>query len=1042
MGARAWMGLVGGAGLSLALGAASCQQNPDPPLLRSMDRPQHVDFVCMQVRTNDADRTVIHPPLPVRRDRCSAIPTNESRSDRDFRPFHLYALVTQTVRGEVAVVDLTLGSVVDSSSAMPNVNLLVVGSVPTGLVSTPDGAATFVATADPNKPAIFALPSSRILGDFYSDQGKPQTIADWPVCALPESPGPVAIVARPGTTLGYELVVVLPGSIRNKPQVLTLDPAYFGIGDTGVTPFAPGKLEPCARAITSTLVLDDAVPSTWTPGPSWPDGVPYVDGGVDLTGQFPAQPSACTAAPPSDAGADAEPADAGDAGDDGGDAGAPPDGGVDASAPDAGEEGGIPVQVPTGAFSHASAAIADGTTLYVADDGLPLVHVIDLSTPGKPTELAPYVATSVVQPERRVTVGALTLSPPTRDYRRYLYALDGRAGSVMVFDATDPRTAPRTPMRRPHAELAPGQSPDRIAFDVPVAAMTFVRTDVPDLTGGTSALCLPSASARTENGAEIEGARGNDYRLGGGLVSELGPARLRGIFALLTLANGQIVVVDVDDWDTSCRRPAKLDGTPTVEGASRGALAVPQATDLASPYNLPAAFSGSVTKEVYFPVSAPHRLRSSKTMILDGTTTRTAPYSLAAQILQGDTPLGAMAPKPFLDVKLAYDLPDVALDQDWTFVYEGQLTGFNGLVAPIATTDAWATLTFDRSGGGLCARGVEDRRLGASRARDLLHQVSVAARAKNGPCDPRTDCSALAERDFALPPGLEERLGDYVVLNDEILPESDGYWRADAACWGDPEPDPNDPNLQKTPTDAAGRRALCKAVFGEQKSHSDERHLPILEAYDDRLVVGVYTPYEPTPALRKGQRASTSRERYRLQLAQCCFHAQSRFQVRTGGEWLAVGSAVGVLHDVTVDPATKACVWGCDARNVLKRSRTVGAITDPGPDGRNVPADTAIGVRDVRDSLFYVRNPFLAALPLWPSTAQKPVPEKDLNIRLQVRGGFTSQRIPLVSGTVTQVSPLNMAFIEPLQQVVVVDGATQGLMIVDLRSLKLVGTYF
>lgn len=986
MRARTWMLLV--AGLAVVSSVfASCQQNPEPPVLRSFDRPQHLDFVCMQVRTNDENRTVIQPPIPMPRDRCSAIPANESLAARDARPFHLFALVTQTVRGEVAVVDLTRGTVIDSSYATPGMNLLVVGSPPTGLVSMPDGTATFVGTADPSKPSIFALPSTQILGDFYSrdaDAGaRPRTVADWPVCSLPEAPGPLAVVARPGTATGYELVVVLSGSARSKPKIVTMDPAYFrpdaaGADAGGVVPFSPGQLEPCMRAITSTLVLDDTVPATWVPGPTWPDGIPYVDGGADLTGKLPKLPSVCgEASPTADAGVDA-------------------DGGADGGA--------LPVRVPAGAFSHASFAIADGTMLYVADDGLPLVHVVDLSTPGKPVELAPYVATSLVQPDARVTVGALALSPPARDYRRYLYAVDARAGSVMVFDATDPRTAPRTPLLRPHRELSPLQAPDRIAFEAPVATMTFVRTDVPDLAGRTGALCVPSTPAPKE-ATDPPQIVGNDYRKGGGLTVDLGPTRLRGVFALLTLANGQIAVVDVDDWDATCRRPARLDGT-----APLGDLAVPLGPQYPSPYDVAVADESSVTDEAFWPVSAPHRARSGKVLVYDGGAARNAPHVLNVQYYQGDAPVNLSAGKPFDVVGgVARDVPDVAIDQDWRFVYEGELPGFDGLVAPMATTDGWQTLLLTRQGGGFCARGVEDQRLGRLRVADALaEQARIQALKGNG-----------AKLDFSLPAGLDQAVGDYVVLTDNLLAESDGYWSVDAACWQ---------NIPEA-TDAAGRRQFCKDAFGDLDApKTAARSFRIREAYDDRLVLASYETQR-----QDGTRLNMA------QLAQCCFHAQTRFRVRAGGEWLAIGSSIGVLHDVGVDPATKACTWSCRERDVLRRSRAIGVVVPSRGMDLPTPKDVELGLSSSKNSPFGVRNPFLAGLPI---VREGTTPVRDANVRMQVRGGFSPARIALTSGTVTQVSPLSMTFIEPLQQVAVVDGASQGLVIVDLATLKTVGTYY
>ena len=118
-------------------------------------------------------------------------------------PFHLFALVTQTTRGEVAVVDLTAGGVVDVDPTTPGINFLPVGRLPSDIAATADGTMVYVGSADPNAPSIFALPSSLILGDSqYFDGGEVDSdgvrpipdLTTWPVCSLPQAPGAVRIL--------------------------------------------------------------------------------------------------------------------------------------------------------------------------------------------------------------------------------------------------------------------------------------------------------------------------------------------------------------------------------------------------------------------------------------------------------------------------------------------------------------------------------------------------------------------------------------------------------------------------------------------------------------------------------------------------------------------------------------------------------------------------------------------------------------------------------------------------------------------------------
>src|SRR5208283_3083782 len=73
-------------------------------------------------------------------------------------------------------------------------------------------------------------------------------------------------------------------------QIAAVDPAPLlrgvKLGDGGAGPTdAPGTLSPCTAFNATTLVT--MPPSSFTAGPAWPDGVPYVDGGVDLDGAEP-----------------------------------------------------------------------------------------------------------------------------------------------------------------------------------------------------------------------------------------------------------------------------------------------------------------------------------------------------------------------------------------------------------------------------------------------------------------------------------------------------------------------------------------------------------------------------------------------------------------------------------------------------------------------------------------------------------------------------------------------------------------------------------
>lgn len=969
---------IASVGLAIAGGwaLASCAPTPTNVPLRTFERAQRMDFVCMQVYGDD---NLPVPARPVPLDTCSPVAPN---TDGTTNPYHLYAIVTQSVRGEVAVVDLTAQKVVDQNREVPGVNFLSVGQVPVDVASTPDGRMTFVSTADPFKPAVYALPSTMILGDSQgtipdASTPPPNALTSWPVCLLPQKGGPINVVQRKD---GFSVAVTLPGDAANSAKVVLIDAKAFE--DPSKTP--PGQLLPCP--ISASIDLRDAAPAAWSPGVPWPDGVPYVDGGAEA-GSLPRVNAACTnvRTPNADAG---------------------PDGSTV-----------FPIEPLRGTHAHASWSVADGDFLFVADDGLPLIHVFDVSVPNAITELEPYVATSILNPERIVSVSQIAVSPRTRDLKRYMYALDQKQGSVLVYDVTDPRTGPKTPMVRPHPELNPFQPPDRITFSAPIASLAFARHDFPlmqiggqQLVAGRSGLlCNPNPSIVTANltPQSTDQELGAFYRVGesgGGLaLAAFNTAgRLRGIFGILTAANGYVITIDVDDWDAPCRRPADM-------SFQRGALGVPEPSVTSDPWGAPMGIG--TTDEAYFPVSQPNRVRSNVYLSNNTTTGQNLPQFVGTpQLVLAQKPISLneaqTAGYGLLSAQLSFDEPTVNLDQDWTVVYEGSLPGFDGIAAIIETEDGWQSVSFKQPSATFCARGVEDLRVGQRVAAALQDEVT-----KNGK--------------IVMPPSASQRITDYVQIVDDLLPPNDSYWNLDGLdCWNFPgQPSPSIPK-------GTARYNACVQTFGTAATQTLARDLPILEAYDDKLVLGRYLAPESVQTRIVAPRDANGETT--LKLAQCCFHKQAKFRVRTGGQWLAIGSSSGYLHHVKVDPDTNACVLGCDQRNALLNARGFDVV-------QSMP-DKMFALD--RDSPFAIRNPLMSFVVAGskPAMGNLTNNQRDLTWKISARGPFKVQSINL-SPSGTAVSPQSMRYIGPLGQMGIVDGSALGLILVDLNSLGISKTY-
>jgi hypothetical protein len=928
------VGLVAAAGtLGAALAISSCAAAPTNVPVRTFEQPKKLDVVCIAV-INPADggelgASEIHGLV---QSECAPAQTDFAALSSTATltlPNHLYAVVTQTTRGELAVVDLTAGNIVDEDKSTPGTNFIPVGTSPTDVVVTPDGLMTFVASADPNKPAIYGIPTGphrtadgglagQLLGDTTGlSPPLPLQLTDLEACSLPQAPQSLAVVPVPnpdgGPSPGYVLAVVLASTAGMPAAVVAIDPTsllHGGGVDAGLSdaaPSTPGILAPCAQVSgNSAITLSAAVPATWSGGPSWPDGVPYVDAG-SLAAHEPSSGAAC-ASSTADGGTTGMTVPAAEAND----SGEAEDGGAAADGGDGLEAGTLSLAVPLAGqpFPTQAALRSDLPILYVGDGVIPVIHEIDLSDPTRPRELAPLLATSITQTTRQVSVGAIAISPTTRDYKTYLYAVDQGDGSLMVFDVTDPASSPHTPLQRPHAELNPLVPPDRLVFSAPVATVGFVSHDWPFIPPGPNGtantdqihayeglLCNPNPNAHPDGGTFKD--LGAYYRPdqvlaieSEGVVSEVTgfPYRLRGVFGFATLSNGLVVTIDVDDWDAPCRRPEPMATPDPAAGPSYGMTGLldipepdagpPGSATYLDPYHSPVTYQNSipespaVTQEEFFPVSAPHRMRSQYLLRNDPTAGNHIPNLVGTpQLFDSDgTPVSASGaaapfmlpttlPPGFVDpgfnvnpteanpasqtslppaptsptskavpgVRLSFDDPTVTIAQDWTVTYEGALPAGQQNPADIESVDGYETLnagigTVSADGGasgsglpdvangaGFCERGIEDWSIGQARAAALTAAIQALHPALPQPTD------------------LGQWTADYIEVTDELLPQGDPYWSipyedADGGivndCWegtgfDDLGPDgkpQNDPNIGDDRYDA------CQGAYGPPSS--------------------------------------------------------------------------------------------------------------------------------------------------------------------------------------------------------------------------------
>ncbi len=824
-------------GVALGLLGAACTDSPVSAPLRALQSSGPVSFVCL-----DAPGAT---PTSLPLDAC---PTGRTGAIDDYSIPHLYALITQPNSAEVAVVDLTTdnNAVLDQDPNVPGANFLPVGALPSDIVSTPGGMASFVTAREARYEGIYALPSDMIRG------GAPR-LTSWPACALPAAPGEIELVldaadddgnVRPSCDAGYG---------DAEPDTARCEGELHCHGDLSLDALAAGK--PGRYKLLVTLPSEGGI--AIVDAQSVLDGEPgerpacVIERWVPLEVKIPGLPP-----PP-------EP---------------PPN---DACVPitSGGDLGATAFQaVPAG-------ITLDQRRAYIADVGAPVIHRIDLPTPCEPRELSPLVTRAAEDPLRPVFTSRVALSPLTLDLKRFLYAIDQIDGSIMVYDVSDDADS-SYPLERTNAVWNPFQPTDRIRFGAPPRDIVIVQhqnDETNDTTGATQPVrCDPDPDAT---------GPGTDYRTSTGYDRGAGPRKLRGLFAFAVLESGDIVVIDVDDYDGACRGP-------TAQSSVRG-CEEPFAEELES------------TDEFSCQIVAPHQPRSSSYLLQADGIADNEPglvqfpilFDADGAVLQlgaGSGQGGASAEGPprmravtdadhivvgsdrkALDAAglpgdtsehvLAMNLEDPRahiLDQSWTVTYEGAIPGFAGRFAELVGTASGFELR--DAGSSFCTRGV--------RSRNAIEATLLAEGLSTG------DAASRANRE-----------ADFVQIFSESPVETDPYWSGQNEC----------------------TFLACNTTYGTRETPTVARDLRVVEATEDQLMlVPRNTPAAGAPEL------------------QCCYPGVVEFRVRGGEQWIVLGSEVGLLHNMTVaDDGT--CRPSCDPNLARLNGRAL-----------STPADTVVAPGD------------------------------------------------------------------------------------------------
>lgn len=968
---------------------AGCSQNNTVAELRSLSASEKAVFLCRDDAGNG------HP--------YADCPDRDTTDDTDpAKKLSVFALVSQTVTNEVAVVDVTDGHVIDVDPSIPGYGFLPVGGKPVSLATTPGGRATFVATADVGRNGLFALPTGCLTAPA---EGRLE-LTSFPACRLDETPGELAVMVETSESSDGTC----------KPYDSTLD-EYSRPESAG--------------SCWADVVTEQASPGRRKLVVSFPDvGKLRVYDAQDLLDLSPGTFPRCQPERELDLQVDV------------------PQGVAQSLPPDL-ETTCSEVPAPTAppvakrGPQPAGFALSDDNHLYIADQAAPVIHVLDTTSPCNLTELPSLLPMSLREPWRTVTTRRVAVSPLTPAGQRFVYAIDAEdqpGASVMAFDVS-PGSTDVTPLVRSGSPELPAEKPDRLALGASAKDVAFAYRDIPyvDQTTGAAEFgvrCDPNPSAPQNEPATL--ARPNsDYTVGAR------PGLLRGLFGFILLSNGSIATVDVDDFDAACRRPigANPSDTPDFRGCADDPI-TGYFTDGGKADGTP-----FVTNEVSCRVVEPHRFRSARLVLnnstvgvrapsLRGFPQLTTPASaantasqdrarlLAVPFVGGDGSL--VAGEAYVGSTL-YNTSATGADllpSDPNAQDTEQARSLDTLVLPPLEPRSYAaddtvTVTYEGSYAG-------DRYAGFVHPGDQTFSDDSLSFCAAGVYDVAT-MTDYASTELGLSDKNAARFGelhaDYVQLTTALPAEDDSYWQK---------------------TDGLNR-SQCLELFGPEDADT------LLPARDFQIVSARADKLELRPRDAKAP--------VTLDDVRDCFPSAQSYRLRVGQQWAVVHTSRGFRHDVVESGPDRRCVRSCNPLHKWDKGRVFEIASDvacqpPGGDtsGAAEPSTGRVGCASSDDFGACVYDQ--TGGPVQPTDKAWSCVFDGLNERFalyrgrapsvrdevftwQTTGGFAPLLMSL-SSVSTVVSPQSIQYLRQSEQIAVVDGASQGLSLFSLDTFAVV----
>jgi hypothetical protein len=184
------------------------------------------------------------------------------------------------------------------------------------------------------------------------------------------------------------------------------------------------------------------------------------------------------------------------------------------------------------------------------------------------------------------------------------------------------------------------------------------------------------------------------------------------------------------------------------------------------------------------------------------------------------------------------------------------------------------------------------------------------------------------------------------------------------------------------------------------------------------------------------------------ELLKCCFPEAISYNVRASREWVVVGGASGFLHNVATNPSGE-CVTDCNPLRARFRSRAFEVACDPAACPNNADDDLpVIGLQEGH----------VGCVIADPSTELKTVgapnsgcifsnlttsfviyrgldeSQPDMTFSWEVTGGFSPFIIDIAAIDGPATIPQSLVYSPQIRELAMVDAATKGLVLVDLRA--------